>query len=78
MSMSRPCQLCAIGLLVGYAANQAVAQSSTPSEWTALFDGASLNGADLRAVLKESSDFLSSERHGLERLYDIIQSRKLQ
>jgi hypothetical protein len=28
-------------------------------------------------VLRESSDFLASERHGLERLYDIIQAREL-
>jgi hypothetical protein len=39
--------------------------------------GAPLDAADLRAVLRESSDFLSSERHGLERLYDIIQAREL-
>lgn len=40
-------------------------------------DGTPLSGPDLRAVLRESSQFLSSERHGIERLYDIIQSRKL-
>jgi hypothetical protein len=40
-------------------------------------DGKSLNGRDLRAVLKETEQFLSNERHGLERLYDIIQNREL-
>jgi hypothetical protein len=40
--------------------------------------GAPLDAADLRAVLRESRDFLSSERHGLERLYDIIQARELE
>jgi hypothetical protein len=39
--------------------------------------GSSLKADDLRAVLRESRDFLSSERHGLERLYDIIQAREL-
>jgi len=40
-------------------------------------DGKALNGADLRAVLFETQDFLSNERHGIERLYHIIQERKL-
>jgi hypothetical protein len=40
-------------------------------------DGTPLDAQDIRAVLGEASQFLSSERHGLERLYDIIQSRKL-
>jgi hypothetical protein len=39
--------------------------------------GSSLKADDLRAVLRESRDFLQSERHGLERLYDIIQAREL-
>ncbi len=39
--------------------------------------GKALSGTDIRAVLNETQGFLSSERHGLERLYDIIQERKL-
>lgn len=40
-------------------------------------EGKPLNAADLRAVLRDSRDFLSSKRHGIERLYDIIQAREL-
>ena len=40
-------------------------------------DGRTLSAGDLRSVLGETEDFLSSERHGLERLFDIIQSRNL-
>jgi len=39
--------------------------------------GKSLSDVDLRAVFNEAQGFLSSERHGLERLYDIIEARKL-
>jgi len=40
-------------------------------------NGKALDAADLRSVLDESQQFLSSNRHGLERLYDIAQSRSL-
>ncbi len=36
-----------------------------------------LEAQDLRLLLRETEQFLSSERHGLERLYDVIQSRIL-
>lgn len=40
-------------------------------------DDAPLEAADLRSLLDEAQQFLGSKRHGLERLYDIVQSRKL-
>ncbi len=36
-----------------------------------------LSDADLRAIFHETESFLSSRRHGLERLYEVIQSREL-
>ncbi|HEY6882242.1 MAG TPA: hypothetical protein VI299_29630 [Polyangiales bacterium] len=36
-----------------------------------------MSRADLRSVLDETSQFLQGKRHGLERLYDVIQSRVL-
>ncbi len=36
-----------------------------------------LEQQDLRSLLSETEQFLSSERHGLERLYDVIQSRNV-
>lgn len=43
----------------------------------ALDEGEPLSVQDLRSVLSQSKDFLSDERHGLERLYDVLQSRRL-
>ena len=40
-------------------------------------EGRSLTAEDLRAVLHQSERFLADERHGLERLYDVLQSRQL-
>ncbi len=39
--------------------------------------GGSLSRDDLRAMLQEAALFLKSERHGLERLFAIVQSREL-
>ena len=36
-----------------------------------------LKAQDVRDLMRETEQFLSSERHGLERLYDVIQSRTL-
>jgi len=40
-------------------------------------NGRVLNEADFREVFRETQDFLSNDRHGVERLYDVVEARKV-